>query len=678
MNILTQPFRYFFSAFFRGNENKISISNPILRSINISVPKDNEIKKIVATSIKPKEGLLSYFFSRFRQYTVVKIAGIKSDLYVKIADIATVLNKTPKEVLSITPNILGNLIEEKNVDQHHLKTESLIKALVKFRFLDKPNAELALKDKSNALFVKMMPIAKILSLQNLEKCALLLTGKPTLKIFMNTLIEIGDQLNKNKNKQSYHVFNDNSTEDTFAFAINDGQVYIKDGVKKFGCGTFKVVESATRLNDLDTFAWATIEEDDIDPKELGKERKKGNIADARKEQKALLDLRKSKTNGVVPPCEFTALLTSPESNQETYIMIQKAFRGCNLVGRDTKEIQNAAKDLANALIDIHDVDNVFCDLKPDNILFDGTKWLINDFGTITKSGKQPIGGTPNFLPPESLETNGNKPSWRLNYVSQPSLDFFSLGITLFIMMTGRWNPIEKKGYSQVLKQEEMDQIIDEEINKILHGVKPETKNHKIACLEKEIQRYKDHNDRINKAASYLNEKRLVAPMLLEIDQIQSSSLQEDEKKSKTDELKAKIGKFENYKNFKELGKTTQDLQSKLLMLSKKTDLTEAEKASKIDLDKQLKMYDLERKKMLREIKLAIAGDSFIKLKYNNKKIKKCKKEIKLLNTENIISPEEKQKRITFIKEVCRPLMLVDSSKRMSCRQALEKMKNLAV
>lgn len=95
------------------------------------------------------------------------------------------------------------------------------------------------------------------------------------------------------------------------------------------------------------------------------------------------------------------------------------------------DVLDCARDMARALVQLHEKQVVHRDLKPANIFMSEFGYVLGDFGIslhshdphTVRSGQL----TPAFAPPEAIE--GREPS--------PAADVYSLGATLYFMLTGR-------------------------------------------------------------------------------------------------------------------------------------------------------------------------------------------------------------------------------------------------
>ncbi|KAG6423249.1 hypothetical protein SASPL_113638 [Salvia splendens] len=92
-------------------------------------------------------------------------------------------------------------------------------------------------------------------------------------------------------------------------------------------------------------------------------------------------------------------------------------------------VSHHAKSIATALVHIHKVGYVHCDVKPHNVLLVGEHSKLADFGSCKKIGEavQVFRGTVLYAAPESIS--------RLEYSA--AVDVWALGCTVLNMLTGR-------------------------------------------------------------------------------------------------------------------------------------------------------------------------------------------------------------------------------------------------
>ena len=101
----------------------------------------------------------------------------------------------------------------------------------------------------------------------------------------------------------------------------------------------------------------------------------------------------------------------------------------SLIGKmENKDIENFMKDTAEGLNYLHKHGIVHQDIKPDNILIDDDgNYVLTDFGISNQADTKNMNGTPAYMAPERFGKNS---------VSTPESDIWSLGATVFEMITG--------------------------------------------------------------------------------------------------------------------------------------------------------------------------------------------------------------------------------------------------
>lgn len=656
--LIPSSIRQLFSYLFCWKSNKIKI---LSGQISIKLHDADKIHEFAVSILKPRESFFAFFFSRFRIYKEIKITGVNNlSLYAKINDLAKVLNKTRKEVLKLTPFQLGDFIKKKDLENQEKilfqKTSRLAQTLFKCHFCTKKE----LTDLS-----KLRPLVNIVSCKTIENFFLIFQTQQERKIFFQTLLSIGEQLELHRNKQSYYVYKEG--EDILPIIIMDGQVYFKDGLKKFGSGTFKTVSSCTRLNDAELFAWATITEENIPLAELGKVRNEGAIADARKEQETLQNLRKAQARNVVPPYEGTILHTDFEHKKETLHMIQKAFRGSELVDADPSQILDAALDISTGLVDIHANNKVHCDVKPDNLLSDGKKkWFVHDFGTVLKVGDNPEGGSPAYLPPEAFILNTIIKEWKEGYKIDPSLDSFGLGVTLFEMITGNAKAGPDISFCQLESQEKIDDVISNVINNI--DKESEVRLAQINELKKSVETYQRLLENIKKSKILRKEKKEIKKIEKTMEGIKTDiGLTEDHKEAKINELKNKIDEFKNYKELKELGEQIKKMTEEKRAIKASGDLDSYKK-----IKAELEILSKQHKDICYELRLTREGSRIRAAKFKLG-LHTTVQRIAKLETMKELPPEKKELKKQLLSSICKPLLAFDPKSRMSCGDVVKQL-----
>jgi hypothetical protein len=121
------------------------------------------------------------------------------------------------------------------------------------------------------------------------------------------------------------------------------------------------------------------------------------------------------------------------------------------------QLHNYLTDIAAALVSIHNSGRTYKDLKPNNVLLDGDRAKLCDFGlTVRTSGDQEYSGSPLFQAPEIhrlMDDQAKSPTPIQSSITQAA-DSWSFGVLLYTIITGGYylsyhNPQEKgKEYVQ--------------------------------------------------------------------------------------------------------------------------------------------------------------------------------------------------------------------------------------
>lgn len=133
--------------------------------------------------------------------------------------------------------------------------------------------------------------------------------------------------------------------------------------------------------------------------------------------------------------------------------VQKYYEGITLDKVDLSVSDIAEKivpQVNKALSDIHSVNLVHSDIKPENIIYHNGVCILTDFGDATSDGAA-SGYTPAYAAPELLN----------NRISMSASDYYSFGVMLYVLFTG-FNPFENVGKESFEKLKESSSWIEED------------------------------------------------------------------------------------------------------------------------------------------------------------------------------------------------------------------------
>lgn len=139
------------------------------------------------------------------------------------------------------------------------------------------------------------------------------------------------------------------------------------------------------------------------------------------------------------------------TTNKTIVFIQEKFDRIVLSeiaegasGLNMQDMLIIALHTTEALAAVHKAKYTHCDIKPENVLLvkvDGRvkEAVLTDLGGVAEVGKTMHAGTPEYMPNEACVTTSKVVLGAINkqYVVNPSLDCFSLGVTLLEILTGK-------------------------------------------------------------------------------------------------------------------------------------------------------------------------------------------------------------------------------------------------
>lgn len=293
-------------------------------------------------------------------------------------------------------------------------------------------------------------VLKIIDENNLIKIAEEFFKEDTRR-FLNTLLKIGSCFRKQQGffqsltvKELYYK---KETEGRYAFALNK-KIAIIIG-KKFASGSYKLVSDAYVLNTMQNIVSVKIEnERRIIKRTIGE---------------VLLLEKMIKTNqDLIPPFEWIV----KEKNKLIMFQSKLDGDGTDLVNAKPWQLLLMFKTVARGLMKLHEANYVHSDFKPENILYKGEVGVdrplickIGDLGLTLKSGEEILGGSTIHLPPEVLDRSADG-IVNVKGVLDPKFDSFSLGVSIFRLLSVSEKPMDYISYPAFMKEDELYKKID--------------------------------------------------------------------------------------------------------------------------------------------------------------------------------------------------------------------------
>ncbi len=153
----------------------------------------------------------------------------------------------------------------------------------------------------------------------------------------------------------------------------------------------------------------------------------------------------------VPPPE-SAAAGEVDSNSEIVRPLLSPTGDRDLSGDHCRRVAKSLIGVAHALYHAHVHDVIHRDIKPSNLIFDATgnlrildfglALLLDDSSRVTRISSKPMGTLP-YMSPEQIQG--------LHKLYGPAMDLYSLGATLYEMVTGR-PPVEATDFSGFLRK----------------------------------------------------------------------------------------------------------------------------------------------------------------------------------------------------------------------------------
>lgn len=286
---------------------------------------------------------------------------------------------------------------------------------------------------------------------------------------LTTLITIGKLLASHHAEENLFIqenlFAKDEKESTDSFILTpDKEIYIKGA--PIGAGSYKEVSEAISLSSDEDLVMASMK--------TSEDRK-----EAQKETEMIQTLHDLGIDNIVPPYKRPTLDASDKVGGPKLVAVQTRLSHVDKViqkvvepNRKMKLIAQIGKDIATGLAGMHRAGYVHCDIKPDNILYDpgNKKAYINDFGSVIKVGDINGLGTPDYMPPETLRVIRveDELEFMTKYPrAKTEMDSFSLGVSLFDLITESSEFSNKKLFTEANSQDEIETFIESKKTKLI-------------------------------------------------------------------------------------------------------------------------------------------------------------------------------------------------------------------
>ena len=122
-------------------------------------------------------------------------------------------------------------------------------------------------------------------------------------------------------------------------------------------------------------------------------------------------------------------------------LVVEYYAGAPSLCASDAEVAGVARDLLVGVSDIHEFGFIHCDVKRENIVFDGQSYRLIDFGLAVE---RPLArlhtyvrGTPFYLAPEIV----------LRGETSPMVDMYAAGVTIYALLHGGEHPIAEMNYT---------------------------------------------------------------------------------------------------------------------------------------------------------------------------------------------------------------------------------------
>lgn len=295
---------------------------------------------------------------------------------------------------------------------------------------------------TNNAYRNLNALAKKISYHTIENLLEEMKTEDDKRVMLNTLIHVGQDIRINPEAQFYIKETKTSNQlETHAYGISENHIFIAISQLmggKLGNGTFKLVNSAYKIDNFAGQQFSAQVEDYVRIKPNPEVIKEIGLAEANKslsDESNAMDVLKDNPYAVEPH------LFQAYSSTGKIVLFQKKCDGDGekLFQANIHHQLNALKEFGMGLDLLHKKNLVHMDVKPPNLFIVGdindkktpVKGKVADIGLLIKKGALDAFGSPFYLPPEALLINNNDVSFNPLYRADESLDSYSYGITIF-------------------------------------------------------------------------------------------------------------------------------------------------------------------------------------------------------------------------------------------------------
>ena len=133
-----------------------------------------------------------------------------------------------------------------------------------------------------------------------------------------------------------------------------------------------------------------------------------------------------KCPNIVPLLGYSVLTDKQEAEYRIFLLFDRLQCLDDMRISHTRTVLEICRDICRALESMRKKGLIHGDIKPQNIYYDGQKWLLSDLGSVCVAGEVPQYGSEGYCSPEAAR--GEPCDIRA--------DLYSLGLTMYKLLSG--------------------------------------------------------------------------------------------------------------------------------------------------------------------------------------------------------------------------------------------------